>query len=344
MKLEIAKYVKVGMQNNILFIGFGSIQFLVENTAEQKEYLLIMQEWLKPHTEEEILKKFSFLKRAPTIVKKFKSSHILMPTDTYNSKNRYSRQALYFQLNGLNAEVAQKQLATKRIAIVGCGGIGNLLSVNLSTAGVGHLHLMDSDVIETSNLSRQILFTENDIGKEKVEILKKALLARNSSTTITTQAQEIKCEDDLISLKSYDLIVLSADSYGVIHLVNRFCIKNNIPYLNICYVNDIAVWGPFVIPGKTGCMECQNIVSDEGTQPEVMQIIKNINTHYQAPSIGPINMLSSSLASVDVLKFLVNDLRLKSLNKRIGLWTHDMHFEEQDCIKSNSCITCGDIA
>lgn len=341
-KLQVANYVKLGLLNETLFVGFGSIQIEVKDKDKQSEYLLVLKTWQEPHTVAEIHKKLGHLNYFDEVVTSLIQSNILFSQDTFQKSDRYSRQALYFSMHGQTPSEVQATLKSKKVLILGCGGIGNLVAANLATAGVGHLHFMDLDHIEASNLSRQFLFTEEDIGKDKALTLKEAIAKRNSSIQLTYESKKITSLSDLDGIQGYDLVVLSADAGGVISLVNKACIRLNVPYINVCYVNDIAVWGPFVIPQYSGCMDCQTIYSGPGTNPEWSSIIKEINQNYQAPSIGPVNMLSSSLASLDIFHFLAGNIKeIQSLNKRIGLWTHNLKFEEQNCSLSKKCKTCG---
>jgi molybdopterin/thiamine biosynthesis adenylyltransferase len=234
----------------------------------------------------------------------------------------------------------QKSLSDKKIGIVGCGGIGNLVSVNLATAGVNNFILCDEDDIETSNLSRQIMFSENDIGKQKVDQLAVAIKKRASFTNIKSIKKKILSPKDLIDFKECDLIIVSADKGGVVNHVNQFCIENNVNYINVGYVNDIAVWGPLVIPGKTGCYACGDVEAGESKDENLQQLLSRINQEYQAPSIGPVNMLASSLASLDIVKHLTGMPDIHSLNKRVGLWTNTLKFETQDCSKNPNCRVC----
>jgi hypothetical protein len=124
--------------------------------------------------------------------------------------------------------------------------------------------------------------------------------------------------------------------------VNEFCVKSKIPYINVGYVNDISVWGPLYVPGESGCYVCQDIVADDSFDGELKCLIKNINSGYQAPSVGPVNMISSGLAAADILKFLVGATdKVQSINTRIGLWTHNLKIEKQDCSYNPKCTVCG---
>ncbi|MBO2531192.1 MAG: hypothetical protein CW348_15340 [Thermobifida sp.] len=89
----------------------------------------------------------------------------LILADSYHPVDRYSRHSLFHWLSGADPQEVQERLARSHVVFLGCGGIGNLMSVNLATAGVGQVTLVDSDLIEKSNLTRQYLF----IGAESVD-------------------------------------------------------------------------------------------------------------------------------------------------------------------------------
>ena len=114
-------------------------------------------------------------------------------------------------------------------------------------------------------------------------------------------------------------------------------------WINVGYVVDVAVWGPFVIPGETGCFCChQNIADSKGVKQELKDKMKSFNANFQAPSTGPINMMASSFAAMDILKYLGGVGKVESLNKRIGIWTNDLRIEEQNYAKNPKCKVCGE--
>lgn len=141
-----------------------------------------------------------------------------------------------------------------------------------------------------------------------------------------------------------DLIVLSADAPGIVDIINQLSIQTLIPFINVCYIEDIAVWGPLVIPGKTGCWSCQNVVASAKTEDvHLTKMIQLINDEYRPPSFGPINTLCSALACLDIIKFLGGYGNISTFNNRIGLWTHELGFEKQSFKRNPECKTCGDI-
>ncbi len=110
------------------------------------------------------------------------------------------------------------------------------------------------------NLTRQILFTEQDVGLPKTTVLRRELIRRNSQIEVTELQMSITTKTDLNKLPRADLWIISADE--PVHLVswtNEWCVKNQQAYINSGYVNDIAVFGPFYMLGKTG-MLCMQLI------------------------------------------------------------------------------------
>lgn len=127
------------------------------------------------------------------------SNHCLVLAETLDNifKNRYSRNHLHYQSYGMNPETVQYTLSQKMVVILGCGGIGSHVSVILASSGVGKLILVDNDVIEISNLTRQILFTEQDVGLPKTTVLRRELLQRNSESEVTELQMSIMDKTDI---------------------------------------------------------------------------------------------------------------------------------------------------
>jgi len=335
--LKLAPFFRVGMQAGKLYLGFGSIQKEITEEAQQKAYLEVASSF-SPHKTNISFENTPFHEQ---VIEEFIEKKILIPEDLYTPKDRYSRHHLYYLMSGGNNQTAQEKLKSSHVVVIGCGGIGNLLATSLATAGIGKLTIIDNDDIELTNLTRQYLYDEADIGKFKVDVLKKNINAKNSQCEVLAIKKHFKTQEDLEEIPKADLIVVSADVDNVCDLLNLYCIKNNTPWINVGYVEDIAVWGPFIIPGKTGCMACQdNIASDKGINPELKEMMKAINRNYQAPSTGPINMLAISLSMFDILRFLGGFGKIQSLNKRIGLWTHELRFETQNYQRNPHCNAC----
>lgn len=343
-KFTLAPYVRVGFLDSVLHFGFGSLRQLISG-KETQNCIIDAAIFLKtPRYLEEVT---SFLENAGHSPESIKialgilQKNFLIPEGSYEREERHSRSFLYYSLSGADIELVQKNITQKRVAVVGCGGIGNVVAVLLATGGVGEFILIDNDRIELSNLSRQIMFKESDCGKYKTTILAQALRERSSSIKVT-EFKEFIHDQNIVYLKDVDFILVSGDQENVLDLINHFAVKHNIPFMNVGYVEDIAVWGPLVIGGKSGCYQCRQrlVCFDDLTQDKINKC-NEINKGYQAPSIGPVNMMASSFAALDIFKFLGNFGQIQSLNTRIGIWSHDLHIEKQDYSLNPLCEVCG---
>lgn len=341
-----APYTRVGVDKGVLRLGFGSHYNLVSDKNERKLLLDALNFMLEPHTKKELLDFLYSKSSARDLVHQAYSrlmlKNYLVKSGSYDPNTRYSRHYLYYLLNGLNPDEAQSKLAKSHVAVLGCGGIGNLVATNLATLGVGKITLVDGDVVELSNLGRQIVYTEADIGKKKTEVLKREIAKRNPDCTVTI-IDDYVCIESLKRVEDkLDIMVLSADSTGLVADVNQFSVDNKLPYINVGYVMDIAVAGPTVIPGETACHYCRPFygVQDDIPQEE-LQLVRDINKVHQAPSIGPINMLSSSLGTLEVLKYIVGIDVEATRDKRVGFWTDNLRIQVQKTSRNTECPICG---
>jgi sulfur-carrier protein adenylyltransferase/sulfurtransferase len=118
----------------------------------------------------------------------------------------------------------QKKLKQARVLLVGAGGLGAPLGLYLTAAGVGHIGIVDADVVDSSNLQRQVTFTTEDIGTSKLEAAKRRLTALNPFTEITTYETRLSSENALEIFKDYDIIVDGTDNFPTRYLVNDACV------------------------------------------------------------------------------------------------------------------------
>ena len=127
-----------------------------------------------------------------------------------------------------------KTLQGKKVLIIGVGGVGQHVAIYLVTNGIEHITIVDYDVVEISNLNRQILLTENDIGKSKVEVVEKALLARNSDAEIESINAKLTGDNskDIIT-NEYDIVVDALDNWEGKFLISDVCHDKGIPFMHI---------------------------------------------------------------------------------------------------------------
>lgn len=146
---------------------------------------------------------------------------------TPNQKEKYSRQ---IQLPELGTG-GQEKLHSARVLIVGMGGLGCPVAQYLSAAGVGMLGLMDYDRVDRSNLHRQILFSEEDIGKPKAEAATEALQRLNNELETVTYSEGLTTGNALPVFEGYDLVIDGTDNFQSKYLINDAAVKSGKPWV-----------------------------------------------------------------------------------------------------------------
>jgi adenylyltransferase/sulfurtransferase len=215
-----------------------------------------------------------------------------MMEDMLNANERYSRQILF---PGIGQE-GQRKLAGSRVAIVGCGATGSVLSSLLVRAGVGYVRIIDRDYIEPSNLQRQVLFDE----KDAAESLPKAIAAQrklrqiNSTVTVEAHVEDLtpgNCED---LLEEADLILDGTDNFETRYLLNDYAVREGRAWIYTAAVGSYGVTMN-VLPGESACLACVFPQSPTG-------VVETCDTS------GILNSAVNLIASASVteaMKFLV---------------------------------------
>jgi molybdopterin/thiamine biosynthesis adenylyltransferase len=165
------------------------------------------------------------------------------------SNERYSRQAL------LLGEEGQMKLSRARVLVLGAGGLGSPLLYYLAAAGVGFLTIVEGDRVSESNLNRQILYTEADLGCLKAERTEERLRALNGTVRITSITAQFTEENGPELVAESDLVALALDNRETRLLANRICVAQGKPLVD----GGIDGWGGYVtavIPGETPCLAC----------------------------------------------------------------------------------------
>ena len=153
----------------------------------------------------------------------------------------------------------QVRLSRSRVLLVGLGGTGSMVGQALVATGVGYLHCVDADVVELSNLNRQLIYREYDLGKPKVDAAVAHLRALNSDVEVTGEQRLVESRDDLAGLlrPGYDLLVLCADQPrpGIRRWANRACLAAGTPWVTGGYYGPLASAGVYA-PRRGACWEC----------------------------------------------------------------------------------------
>lgn len=198
---------------------------------------------------------------------------------------RYQRQEA---IDAIGAE-GQKKLAAKRVTVIGAGGLGSPVLTYLAQAGVGTLRLIDFDTVGTTNLNRQFLYTEKDIGRKKADAAKEKLMLLNSEILIEARDAKLTKENAEELIGEADAVVSCLDSISARLIAGEVCIRKNIPLVE----GGVSGFFGFVmcVGGDGPCLECLGY--DESMNQ------KNI------PALGAVCGVIGSLQAAECLKILL---------------------------------------
>ncbi len=235
-------------------------------------------------------------------------------------REKYSRQILLF------GEEGQEKLKNAKVLVAGAGGLGSPVSTYLAIAGVGKIILADFDSVDPSNLNRQFLHHQKDIGRLKIESAKEKLLSMNPDIEVETIA-EMLTESNLETLvPECDVIVDALDNLETRHMLNRLVIKRRIPLIHGAvtgYDGQVTT----IVPGKTPCFYC---------------IFPRISKKEVFPILGATAGIIGSIQANEVIKFLTGQGKL--LEGRLLFWNGlSGNFSEISLSKLNNCPVCGNL-
>ncbi|MBF4493907.1 HesA/MoeB/ThiF family protein [Flavobacterium sp. MR2016-29] len=140
---------------------------------------------------------------------------------------RYNRQTILPEIG----DEGQEKLKKARVLVIGAGGLGCPILQYIATAGVGFIGIIDFDTIEIHNLHRQILYTENEIGREKAIVAQEVVSKLNPLIEVKSINEKLTIENASQIIKQYDIIVDGSDNFATRYLVNDTCVQLNKPLI-----------------------------------------------------------------------------------------------------------------
>lgn len=238
---------------------------------------------------------------------------------------RYSRQIMLEEIGFIGME----KLRNSKVCVVGVGGIGNPVVTQLTAMGVGKIRIVDRDVVEISNLHRQHLYTEQDIGKVKVEAAIEHLKRRNTDVEIEALPISITTYTAENIVKGFDVVIDALDSIDARYALNDACIKQHIPLI---YAGALGMLGSVctILPNESACLRCifpalseddMPTCSTEGVHPSILYLVGGIQVS------EAIKILLGQKPS------LVNTLLYIDLN--------ELSFERIKMLRHDECSACG---
>jgi adenylyltransferase/sulfurtransferase len=231
-------------------------------------------------------------------------------------EDRYSR----FRVLAEIGEEGIQRLRNARVAVVGIGGLGSVSARQLTSLGVGFLRIVDRDIVEVSNLQRQLLYTLADIDKPKVEVAMQRLNVLNPDVTVEPMAISVTEGTADRVVRGMDVVVDGLDSFKPRYALNRACVQQKVPYV---FAGALAAVGNMttIIPGQTACLECvfgeisedQPTCATVGIYPTVLGVMANLQVQEVLRIIlGSSPVLLNQLLLFDIEKFHLDQLPLQS--------------------------------
>ena len=153
-------------------------------------------------------------------------------------------------------------LSGKCAAIVGCGGLGTNIAVHLAGMGIGKLILIDFDTVDAGNLNRQFLYTPDDIGGRKCDLLSARLRAYAPNCAVICHPQKVTCTDDLSAAAEADIILSAVDGNAARRVLNDFCTQQKKPLVN-GGVNALFGTAYLYVPGRSADLERAGLLDME---------------------------------------------------------------------------------
>lgn len=242
---------------------------------------------------------------------------------------RYSRQTLFAPIGG----AGQERLAAGRVAVVGCGALGGAAALAVVRAGVGFVRLIDRDVPESSNLPRQVLFTEADVGAGLPKAVAAAghLRTINSAATIDPVVADLTAATIADLLAGHDVVIDGTDNFEARFLVNEWCCRQGVPWV---HGGAIGAEGRVltILPGRTACLRC--LVPE----PPAPGALPTCDT---AGIIGPAALVVGAVEATEAIKVLVGAHdTIASRMLVCDLWENVWRTIDLSALAATGCPTC----
>ncbi|MBC8429541.1 MAG: HesA/MoeB/ThiF family protein [Dehalococcoidia bacterium] len=242
---------------------------------------------------------------------------------TKDELERYDRQIMIKEVG----EEGQEKLKQARIFVAGAGGLGSPVSTYLVAAGVGVIRVVDRDSVELSNLNRQVLHWDEDIGRRKVDSATEKLKKLNQEAEIEAIGETITEANISQLVAGFDLIVDAMDNLPTRYLLNKVALEKNIPFFHG------AVYGfqgraMTIIPGETACLRC---------------VYRGVIPEEKFPVIGVTPAVIGCIQATEVIKYIVGIGQL--LTNRLLVYDGlNVKFTEFRVKKDPNCEHCGQLA
>jgi molybdopterin/thiamine biosynthesis adenylyltransferase/rhodanese-related sulfurtransferase len=248
---------------------------------------------------------------------------------TPDQRNRYQRHLLLPEVG----ELGQLKLLESKVLLLGAGGLGSPAALYLAAAGVGTLGIIDMDVVDASNLQRQILHNLDRIGDRKVDSAKKTIVAMNPDIDVQTYDVRLGAENVLDIIRGYDVIVDGTDNFPTRYLVNDAALLERIPVVHgsiFRFEGQVTVFDPYNGP----CYRCMI------PEPPPAELAPSCA---EAGVLGVLPGIVGSIQALEAIKLLLG-LGDPLIGRLLAFDALDESFRTFKVRRDPACPACGDDA
>jgi len=239
---------------------------------------------------------------------------------------RYKRQLM---LNGFTEE-HQVRLSNATVLVGGIGGLGGTAALYLAAAGIGRMVLVHRGDLTLSNMNRQVLMSEDWIGRSRVIMGKKRILEINSSVQVDIHDKSISEDNIDILLEGADIALSARPNFKERRILNMACVENGIPMVEAA-MNGMEAYMFNVLPGITPCLNCVYPADD----PEWLEL--------GFPVLGAVSGTLGSLMAIEAIKILTGFGKPLTSNMLIFNLL-DMHFRVLNIHRNKHCSVCSQLS
>lgn len=240
---------------------------------------------------------------------------------------RYSRHILLPEVGGKG----QKKINNAKVLMVGAGGLGAPVGYYLAAAGVGKIGIVDGDQVELSNLQRQIVHSNTDLGKNKAVSARETLLALNPGIDVITYQERVTSQNIFGILEDYEIVVDGSDNFPTRYLVNDACVLTRKPLSHGAFFR-FHGQATTIIPGEGPCYRC---LFREPPPPGMVASCE------EAGVLGVLPGLIGLIQATEVLKLILGAGDV--LKGRLLIYEAlEMEFQHINVRRDSNCPVCGD--
>ncbi len=250
-------------------------------------------------------------------------------TLTADQRNRYQRHLLLPEVG----EKGQVKLLESKVLLLGAGGLGSPAALYLAAAGVGTIGIIDMDVVDESNLQRQVLHNMDRVGERKVDSAKKTITALNPDVTVATYDVRLGADNIMDIIRGYDLIVDGTDNFPTRYLVNDASLLERIPVVHgsiFRFEGQVTVFDPYNGP----CYRCLI------PEPPPAELAPSCA---EAGVLGVLPGIVGSIQAVEAIKMLLG-LGDPLVGRLLAYDSLDEQFRTFNVRRDPTCPACGDDA